>query len=157
MLQLQGVTLQKRMQQLSVQNIIAYLDMSINTYYLTGSRFFGNFKEDSDWDFFAFASEETRRELVTMGFKRINCENFIDLGYNQDQFVDILELEVIDGVVQVQLVNNIEAKTQVQNFIKSFYLHQFNSMSKNERKELWTLLLHIQGLQLLELFYGIGN
>lgn len=139
---LQGITLQASVQQ-TVQNILMFFATSVNTYYLTGSRFFGNNKENSDWDFFTV--KETKRELESMGFKPIPSENLIDLGYDGSQFVEILELKVSDGVIQVQLVKNINAKFQVQESIKSRYLSQFNSMDKHERKELWSLLLLVFG------------
>jgi hypothetical protein len=134
---LQGLKITETVQ--TVQHVLALLNVSSHTYYLTGSRFFGNSTRTSDWDFFTI--EYSREELVRLGFKSISSEVMTDLGYDRSQFSSIYELQLLDGTIQVQLIANIQAKIAIQSLIKSSYLETFNSMTKQARKDLWSLLL----------------
>ena len=135
----------KMMLSLKVDNIIALLCSFNETFYLTGSRFFGNPQLNSDWDFFVCNCSTTKKKLLNLGFKEINFEVMVDMGYDRTQFASILEYQAEDGVVQIQLVQNPYSKERVQDLIKSDYLVEFNSMTKQERKKLWSLLLKSAG------------
>lgn len=130
---------------LKVDSIIALLCSFNETFYLTGSRFFGNASSNSDWDFFVSNCNSTKKKLENIGFKEINSEVMVDMGYDRTQFATILEYQAEDGVIQVQFVQNPYAKNRVQELIKSEYLDEFNNMSKPERKKLWSLLLKSAG------------
>lgn len=47
------------------------LEKSGYLFYLTGSRFFGNHKDYSDWDFFTKDTPEIRQQLVEWGFVEV--------------------------------------------------------------------------------------
>jgi len=130
---------------LKVDSIIALLCSFSETFYLTGSRFFGNTHLNSDWDFFVLNESATKKKLLNIGFKEINSEVMVDIGYDRTQFASILEYQTEDGVIQVQFVQNPYSKDRVQELIKSGYLDEFNSMTKPERKKLWSLLLKSAG------------
>jgi hypothetical protein len=139
---LQGITLEQNVQ--TVQTVMNFFSASKYNYYLTGSKYFDSGNAGmSDWDFFVEIGAKV--ELERLGFKSISSEAMIDLGYDQSQFSAILELKTQDGIIQVQLVQGIFAKVIVQDLIRSKYLTQFNSMSKKERRDLWSLLLITYG------------
>lgn len=135
----------KMMLSLKVYDIIALLCSFDESFHLTGSRFFGNFHPNSDWDFFVSNCAATKKKLLKIGFKEVNSEIMVDLGYDKSQFSSILECQAEDGVIQIQLLQNTYSKERVQELIKSEYLDEFNSMSKPERKKLWSLLLKSAG------------
>lgn len=70
-----------------------------------------------------------------------------DLKYDGSQFASIYELRAIDGTIQVQVIKNINAKKAIQELIltKSSYLDTFNSLPKQARKDIWSLLLLCYG------------
>lgn len=135
----------KMMLSFKVDNIIGLFCGFHETFYLTGSRFFGNAHSNSDWDFFVSNCDSTKKKLENIGFKEINSEVMVDMGYDRTQFSSILEYQAEDGIIQVQFVQNTYSKDRVQELIKSEYLDEFNSMSKPERKKLWSLLLKSAG------------
>lgn len=49
--------------------VLDYLAHSQHKFYLTGSRFFGGAKADSDYDFFTQDCVEVRAELGRLGFR----------------------------------------------------------------------------------------
>jgi len=138
---LQGLKITETVQ--TVRDILAFMAVSNCNYYLTGSRFFGNATRQSDWDF--FTDQYSEEELKRLGFKAISSEVMTDLRYDGSQFASIYELQLVDGTIQVQVIVNIHAKKAVQELIKSSYLDTFNSMTKQVRKELWSLLLICRG------------
>jgi hypothetical protein len=92
----------------TVMNVLVFLSSIEDTFYLTGSRFFGGDRLDSDWDFFTKSEISTKYKLKNLGFKEIDCEVMKDLGYDGDQFSTIMEYKAIDGIIQIQLVENCE-------------------------------------------------
>lgn len=131
--------------ELTFEGLLSILNNLPQTFYLTGSRFFGNNFADSDYDFFVSSTEASPSLFLSLGFKEIPVEGMTDLGYDSSQFNTIME-RVIDGkVIQIQIVDNIWAKIRVQDEIKSLFLSQFNAMSKPDRKKLWSLLLNLAG------------
>lgn len=127
----------------TVNEVLSLLNVLPNNFYLTGSRYFGNARETSDWDLFAETS--ARHSLVRLGFKPISTDVMVDIGYDRSQFSEVLELKLEDGVIQIQLITNIHAKFKVQEMIKKNYLSQFNSLEKKDRKDFWSLLLKLVG------------
>jgi hypothetical protein len=129
----------------TVQNILALLSTMDEIFYLTGSRFFNTHHVNSDWDFFVLKSFGMEYKLKEFGFKEISTEAMVDLGYDVSQFSTILEFKAQDGVIQIQIIENISAKNVVQNMIKEEYIKEFNSLDKAGRKKLWSLLLKAYG------------
>lgn len=128
----------------TVISVITALNSFEEEFYLTGSRFFGTETANSDWDFFVSKHYfNVIKKLLNLGFKEIPCEKMVDLGYDKNQFSTILELQAVDGVIQIQIIDNIHSKNRVQETIKKEYLFEFNNMSKSERKKFWSLLLNV--------------
>ena len=128
----------------TVQTVLMTLSSLSESFYLTGSRFFGNASPNSDWDFFA-SDCMNAKQLENLGFKKISSEVMTDMGYDRSQFASIWEFEAVDGVLQIQLIQNVLAKQHVQNLIFTEYKEQFNAMPKERRKQLWSLLLKARG------------
>ena len=77
-------------------------------FYLTGSRFFNTFRENSDWDFFIQDAPDVRTFLSENDFKQM-----FDGGYEDQNFRCLWE----KGKVQVQLVIDAKLKEQVQKIL----------------------------------------
>lgn len=125
----------------TVDSVLNILSVLPNRFFLTGSRFFGGYTKDSDWDFFVEDNLELRNSLNILGFIALPKQEMIDKGYNASQFVEVLEKQTQDGVIQIQMIKNIYAKETCQNLIKEYFLERFNAMDKEGRKALWSLLL----------------
>lgn len=119
---------------------------SPNEYYLTGSRFFGGVRENSDWDFFVQSSPEVIKELVDLGIclvSKHDVQSAIDsAGYFDSLTNQIYHTEEGCGI-HVQLVSDVETKFAVQKLLKNskilgnFLTHE----QKNLRKKIWDLAI----------------
>lgn len=113
------------------QLALAYLYGSQMIYQITGSRFFGNATEQSDYDFFTEYSKEVATDLEANGFKRDNS------WYIGDPALQMLYKR---GSVQIQLVNDAPKKEAIQKAIKHYAVHIYLGMSKRDRRKLWQML-----------------
>lgn len=129
----------------NVQSILYQMQAMQSTFYLTGSRYFGNFNKDSDWDFFTQDNPGVIDSLKSLGFTEISSDATTDTRYDREQFKTILEFNAVDGDVQIQFIKNVFSKIYVQNHIFKEYKTEFNSMDKIARSKLWALLLIIKG------------
>jgi len=100
------------------------------TFYLTGSRFFGNVTEKSDWDFFVKDSPEVREFLESICF---SYEYQGNSGY-KDAFLTTVMYSRIPRGIHVQLINEVELKVKVQNYLKDF---PWDSIPKENRDAIW--------------------
>lgn len=83
--------------------------------YLVGSRFFGNHRPDSDWDFIGEDSEENRKFCEGMGLSRLTNTSLVRYhGY----------------AIDVCLVNDIDARLFARDQIA---LLDWRKMTKQER------------------------
>lgn len=107
---------------MSITNISAILHRPImkmmeseHNFHLTGSRFFGNSTNHSDWDFFIQDSPQVRNWLVANNFK-INKNS----KYYSDGFcVDVYRYYITDTHwIDVQIVNDVSLKIKAQDLIK---------------------------------------
>ena len=87
------------------------LESSIIAFYLTGSRFFGNAREDSDWDFFTDDTPVTRDFLRRNGFLPTLAHTYL-----QDQMITaVYERDDVD----VQLCFDVTLKNKIQERMKA--------------------------------------
>lgn len=118
-----------------VDSIFLEMHKSEIEFELTGSHFFGNYKPNSDWDFFVEDSFSTREWLTSHGF------NLLSEAYENDpQITAIFRYgNVEEGEfpqVDVQLTLNVEKKRKVQEILKANHLI-FGMTSKKFARQLW--------------------
>ncbi len=124
----------------SKDEVLTFLHSLPNHFQLTGSRFFGNEKADSDYDFFVQHNFNLVETLIRFGFEDIKQKTLLGGGYDGKQFITILEYKTFDIPIQIQLVDYFSHKLNVQYRLKS-NLSFFNSLTKEQRKEIWGLML----------------
>lgn len=113
-------------------SIVTALEKSEFTFYLTGSRFFGNAHEKSDWDFFTEDSGDALRDyLRRIGFRRLDSKT---TEYTDMNVIDIWE----NQNVHVQVIRNLHFKRKAQVLLntkpfKAIYL----AATKTRRRHLW--------------------
>lgn len=121
--------------------VLFALNQSSFTFYLTGSRFFGGNSSTSDHDFYVDGSKDY-----------VNLETFLrSIGFyldfeTEDSYTDDLIMAVFkhpEGV-HVQIVRDIEAKTDVQNTLGASDVHYLgakftfgHAFTKDIRKYIW--------------------
>lgn len=124
----------------SKDEVLTFLHSLSNNFQLTGSRFFGNEKADSDYDFFVQHKFDLVEILLRFGFEDIKQKTLLGGGYDGKQFITILEYKTFDVPIQVQMVDYFSQKLNVQRRLKA-NLTFFNTLTKEQRKELWGLML----------------
>lgn len=117
------------------------LEESSYEFFLTGSRLFGGYRQNSDYDFFVQEGKEVESYLQELGFVE-------DTGasYDDDQsFVKVLTLNTNEGVVQVQLIKRdmLARKELAQRLLQGRYQGCGLPGDKSHQKELWFLTNHI--------------
>lgn len=105
---------------------------------LTGSRFIGGARPDSDWDFIVEQDEGYVMDFLTeLGFTIIS---YTDNGGADGNTNGIFE-RVENGVkIQVQLTPNVEAKLFARDTIKEYFFEQHLVMGQEQRAEFWKAL-----------------
>jgi hypothetical protein len=94
------------------KGLLAVLDNSEFTFYLTGSRFFGGARADSDWDFMAETSKELKDFLCDNRFLYESCN------YSRDRWTTAVFANSNNGTaVHVQLCTDVESKLRAQKWI----------------------------------------
>jgi len=97
-------------------------------FFLTGSRFFKNAKEESDWDFYTEASTLVEDFLKSRGYT-------VSLTYEDYFTVKVLTRRTPGFKIDVQLVQNVDLKTRAQSMLAPY----INSVSKEYHKVLWDM------------------
>ena len=87
-------------------------------YFLTGSRFFGVARSDSDWDFMTPFNYRIGGNLVEMGFRPL--DTYGNDGGRFDQLTRAVYRKNGATVVDIQLVNHIQLKIKAQHFLKNW-------------------------------------
>lgn len=112
---------------------LSLLANSSHNFYLTGSRFFGNARELSDWDFFSQYSEELEKWLLEQGFTHLlGSQNL----YNDENTAMVLER----GWIQVQLQAEVNLKIAAQTILDDLTgreREQFLNTTKLSKREYW--------------------
>ncbi len=109
------------------------LENSPFKFYLTGSRFFGNNRKSSDYDFFAVYCTDVEEFLQREGFRNISLVETNYFG------TDGIKGLYRNSNVDVQLVSDPELKARVQEVLKNS--EQFMNAGKPNRKVMWSLAL----------------
>lgn len=107
------------------------------TFYLTGSRYFGTSLDDSDWDFFVAESPALMESFRNSGLDWKLKEAF----YTDETIALVLTCENVD--VQIIKPAAFLRKKKIQNQIR-LLLANFPAMqnfSKNQMRLLWHILL----------------
>jgi len=113
-----------------VHEVITQMDRSKFDFYLTGSRFFGGARADSDWDFFAEYSNEVVSFLLRIGFRYKPINDYFD-----SQTVEVLEF---GREIDVQLVSNTAIKNIAQEIMRA--TKWYTITDTNLRRVVWNEL-----------------
>lgn len=136
-----GLDLNLSDSRMTLQEILKFLECSPKTFHLTGSRFFGNYTEHSDYDFFTQSNNDYIEFLLKIGFRKLTDVDFNEQTYDGKQFVTILEYLPLDGnKIQIQFVYEYDRKNRIQNRIKNEF-KSFNDLTKEQKRDLWSFLL----------------
>jgi len=120
----------------SFESIFNKMAQSQANYYLTGSRFFGTYTVNSDWDFYVADCPEVRKELENLGFTE-----------EKNSYSDGLTSKVYvhqSANVHVQCVKDIHVKEHVQNSLlvtSKKHPSFFKNISKKREYELWQTMI----------------
>lgn len=101
-------------------------------FYLTGSKFFGGARIDSDHDFFVEDSEEVHAFLRNLGFEEVAFPKL----YGGETCTALYEI----GSIHIQVVKNLDQKHRAQT-----WLAQNANMAlvpKNARVHLWNAAMN---------------
>lgn len=115
--------------------ILGALEKSVFKFYLTGSRFFGGFTPNSDWDYFVQDEPDVREYLNSLGFHSDPNQDL--LGYDDSTIVSVWQLNDI----HMQLVVNADFKFEVQTYLSR--MTNMRAIPKTARKHLWNLAIKV--------------
>lgn len=98
------------------------------TFYMTGSRFWGNYYSKSDWDFFTHENQMVYSWLVQNGFEVVSKSTYTDLNCST-----VMQ----KGKIQVQLVKDAKVKNDIQKILFDNFPNGFPD--KEFAKRMWNL------------------
>lgn len=101
-------------------------------FHLTGSRYFGKSRSDSDWDFFTQDCEGIEAWLKTLGFNVLHTSNYTDCEINK---VFRHKEEKID----VQLVKDVALKIEVQEYLYKHCKHLMYRLDRGCHSQIWDM------------------
>jgi predicted nucleotidyltransferase len=122
-----------------VSSILFKLQNSDLDFYLTGSRFFNNHRENSDYDFFVEDSPGVRQFLKSLGFSKLNNSAYLD-----DNTVVVYRYMPKSGyyiTIDIQIVVDAVKKQSIQNIMK--YNDFILTGDKTYAKTVWNTLMSI--------------
>ena len=148
-------------------NKLTELNALEDVFYITGSRYFGTHRVDSDWDFLTSSDNPGNHERLTkLGFKLNHWDN----NYNsEDESIStVYTWEEVDCRIDVQIVHSVyldwKLRTQAELFGHMTLLHTLYSdlianspskmyhdaLYKELKKSLWSLAFkqHVSGNKL---------
>lgn len=117
-----------------VDHILEKFNISPFRFYLTGSRFFGNNKATSDWDFFVRNQVGIVEYLETLGFSMAPRHNYLDSN-------TVLVMRHSDGI-DVQIVVEDDLKNNIQYIMKQNGIIP-NKELKQESTNLWNAFFDV--------------
>jgi len=120
---------------LPIPAIIRDMEECNFSFFLTGSRFWGNTHPNSDWDFFVDDSDGVRQWLHAHGFGLYKATSTY-AGDGQCNAVYVLG-DVIDGnnLVQIQVVKSATVKNTIQSEL--YRLHPSGFSDKGQARAIW--------------------
>lgn len=107
---------------------LKHLEAAPFDFFLTGSRFFGNAENGSDWDFYTKASTPVEDFLKSGGYA-------VSLMYEDSFTVKVLTRATPWFKIDIQLVENVDLKTRAQGMLAPY----INHVSKEYHKVLWEM------------------
>ena len=110
------------------KSIVDLIKESGIKFYLTGSRYFGNSRPESDWDFFTCHTTAAVIWIVDNGFEEVSI-------YGDDQTTYVYRKEN----VHVQLIKNIDLKIKAQEII---IRHGLYGVTKEWRRQIWNAIFN---------------
>lgn len=122
-----------------INTILFELQNSDLDFYLTGSRFFNNHRENSDYDFFVEDSPGVRQFLKSLGFSKLNNSAYLD-----DNTVVVYRYMPKSGyyiTIDIQIVVDAVKKQSIQNIMK--YNDFILTGDKTYAKTVWNTLMSI--------------
>lgn len=115
-------------------------------FHLTGSRFMGGARPDSDWDFIAEDSEDLRKTLDSLGFS----EDILQLakygGQSSTHTNAVFEYYIVSDdfseqvKVQVQVVRSLVVRLKVRDIVAEYLFDEHLKCSREERAYIWQAL-----------------
>ena len=117
--------------------VLAMLQESDFDFYLTGSRYFGNPRGESDYDFFVQHSEAVAEYLENLGFR---ADNKAFAYYDGDPSLIKLyfqEIRMCGPHYHIQLVKDAQAKNHIQEILKATCVLPLLSKNKDEERRIW--------------------
>lgn len=103
---------------------------------LTGSRYFGHCNTYSDIDLYTLDSPEVRSFLLSIGFLPNEESSQVAAAYSGDPNVSKVFQSESAGI-QIQLVSDVRAKTEVQSAITMMCLPEYVHKDKSQMKIIW--------------------
>lgn len=122
-----------------INTMLFELQNSDLDFYLTGSRFFNNHRENSDYDFFVEDTPGVRQFLKSLGFSKLNNSAYLD-----DNTVVVYRYMPKSGyyiTIDIQIVVDAVKKQSVQNIMK--YNDFILTGDKTYAKTVWNTLMSI--------------
>lgn len=117
------------------RGVIKSMECSKFEFHLTGSRYFGTERSDSDWDFFVESQPGLIDWLVTHGF----CKDSVS--YNLSASQNITEVWKHESEkVHIQICRDLWTRYSVQDALRDFgYGDLISRTTKDQRRLLWDL------------------
>lgn len=136
------------------ETVMCLANDASTVFHLTGSRYMGGERPDSDWDFITEHSAEAVDALIELGFKPMGHQGSLsqkDINrevYLLDATESILQKIEDDGtVIQVQLVNDLKALLATRDVIKAHLFEEHLKADRDERRYLWKGLRKLLAFQ----------
>ena len=126
---------------------LAEMEKSDIEFHLTGSRFFGIARIDSDYDFYALLSNGNEAWLREHGFRDITLDGNDYMGYFAQRIANNNVAKIYrKGRIDVQLVTDIELKSNIQSLIREAGIMHFlrnSGISKQAMIQFWNLFYNL--------------
>lgn len=127
--------------QSDILQMLDRLQHSEFNFYLTGSRFFGNHRETSDWDFFCDDDKMIHKFLTQNGFNLlqiVNGQTKYGTFYADKNVARVYRHRILH--IDIQCQTDIHAKIAAQRVVKSLYPYLdkwINSAAKDQVRNVW--------------------
>jgi hypothetical protein len=117
------------------QDVLYKMASSPYKFHLTGSRFMGQEKPNSDWDFITEFSPELMEFLETNGFYKMGSS-----AYNESKYLHSIRQVRVDGTqIQIQITRLLPTRLFARDEITKMK-HVHVHMNTTERNVLWNLI-----------------
>jgi hypothetical protein len=123
----------------SLASLLVALSNSEFEFYLTGSQFFGNYTNESDYDFFVDNNHKTLLFLSQLGFNEVVSNH----DYDFNNLCELWERTTVEGIkIQVQVLRcGCSEKKQIAQHRIYSVRDIFNVLDKKQRSKFWNMFL----------------